>query len=78
MVLTAAQTTAFFENANQMAIPTATVAQLGNEGITTVDDLIDFDEDSLKQIAENLRRPGGRIPDPTPGAPAGAVRIYTM
>ena len=27
-------------------------------------DLADFDKDSLVQIADNLRRPGGRIPDP--------------
>ena len=64
MVLTNAQTTAFFQNANQMAIPVQTVAQLHNEGITTVPDLVDFDKDSLRQIADNLRRPGGRIQDP--------------
>ena len=71
MVLTASQTTAFFENANQMAIPHATVIQLQNEGILTVADLVDFDKDTLSQIAENLRRPGGRIPDPNPAAPTG-------
>ena len=73
MVLTAAQTANFFEQANQMAIPLATLIQLGNEGILTVGDLVDFDKDSLAQIASNLRRPGGRIPDPTPGAAAGAT-----
>ena len=73
MVLTVAQTTAFFENANQMAIPHATVMQLHNEGITAVDDLAEFDSDSLAQIASNIRRPGGRIPDPTPSAPPGAT-----
>ena len=72
MVLTAAQTTAFFENANQMAIPRATVIQLSREGITTVGDLSDFDKSTMAQVSENLRRPGGRIPDPTPGAAAGA------
>ena len=39
MVLTAAQTTAFFEGADQMGIPHDTVVQLQTEGITTVDDL---------------------------------------
>jgi hypothetical protein len=73
MVLTAAQTTAFFESADQMSIPNATVIQLQNEGIETVDDLIDFDKDTLQQVADNLRRPGGRIPDPTPGAAPGAT-----
>ena len=73
MVLTNAQITAFFEGANQMAIPHDTVVQLGHEGMRTVGDLVDFDKDSLAQIASNLRRPGGRIPDPTPGAVAGAT-----
>ena len=73
MVFTTAQTVAFFENANQMAIPRATVLELANEGIVTVADLVDFDKESFKQIADNLRRPGGRIPDPTPGAAPGAT-----
>ena len=38
MVLTAAQTTAFFENADQMGVQHATVVQLALEGIQTVDD----------------------------------------
>ena len=56
-----------------MAIPHATAIQLQNEGILTVADLVDFDKDTLSQIAENLRRPGGRIPDPNPAAPAGTT-----
>jgi hypothetical protein len=73
MVLTNAQTTAFFEQDAQMGIPNETVIQLQAEGISTVDDLIDFDKDTLQQVADNLRRPGGRVPDPTPGAAAGAT-----
>ena len=73
MVLTGAQTTLFFEAAAQMGIPHATVIQLQNEGISTVDDLTDFDKDGLQQVADNLRRPGGRIPDPTQGAAQGAT-----
>ena len=57
MVLTVAQTTAFFENAAQMAIPNATVVQLVTEGIDSVDDLSEFDKDTIQQIASNLRRP---------------------
>ena len=72
MVLTAAQTTTFFEHADQMGIPHTTVVQLRAEGIEAVTDLVDFDKDSLQQLADNLRRPGGRVPDPNPGAPAGA------
>ena len=71
MVLTAAQTTAFFENAAQMGIPHATVVQMASEGIATVDDLADFDKDALKQLAENLRKPPGRIPDPNAVVPQG-------
>ena len=73
MVLTNGQVTAFFEFDAQMGIPHATVIQLQAEGITSVDDLIDFDKDTLQQVADNLRRPGGRIPDPTPNAAAGAT-----
>jgi hypothetical protein len=57
MVLTAAQMTAFFENAQQIAIPNATVVQLVSEGINTVDDLAEFDKDTINQIASNLCRP---------------------
>ena len=53
MVLTVTQTTAFFENPGQMAIPHATRVQLAVEGITTVDDLLDFDKDLLDQVASN-------------------------
>ena len=73
MPLTAAQTTAFLENDAQMGIPHATVIQLRQEGITNVDDLTDFDKDTLEQIAANLRRPAGRVQDPTPGAVRGAT-----
>ena len=36
MVLTAAQTTAFFRNEDQMGIPQETFPRLANEGIVTV------------------------------------------
>ena len=73
MVLTAAQTTAFFESPDQMGIPHATMVQVQQEGIQSVADLADFEKESLQQLAENLRKPGGRIPDPDPNAPAGAT-----
>ena len=47
MVLTKAQTTAFFENATQMAIPHATVVKLNQEGISDVSDLSEFDKSSI-------------------------------
>ena len=71
MVLTVAQTTAFFESPDQMGIPHATMVQMQQEGIQPVADLADFEKDSLQQLADNLRKPGGRIPDPN--APVGAT-----
>ena len=68
MVLTVAQMTTFFEHADQMGIPHATVIQLCAEGIEAVADLADFDKESLQQLAVNLRHPGGHVPDPNPGA----------
>ena len=68
MVLTAAQTTAFFESPDQMGIPHATMVQMQQEGIQSVADLADFEKQSLQQLADNLRKPGGRVPDPDPNA----------
>ena len=36
--------------------------------VRTVDDLVAFEKDTIQQVADSLRRPGGRIPDPTPNA----------
>ena len=55
MVLTGAQRTAFFENQDQMGIPHVTMVQLQHEGIHSVADLVDFDKDSLHQLADSLR-----------------------
>ena len=56
-----------------MGIPHTTVLQSQLEGISAVDDLADFNKDSLKQLADNLHHPGGCIPDPNPMAVAGAT-----
>ena len=56
-----------------MAIPAATVAQLANEGIATVLDLTEFDKETFKQVVDNLRNPGGRVPNPDPGAAPGST-----
>ena len=61
MVLTAAQTTSFFTDDAQLGIPPATFTQMNAEGIEFADDLVDFDKDALKQLADNLRRPGGAV-----------------
>jgi hypothetical protein len=68
MVLTAAQTAAFFQEEAQMGIPNPTVVQMQAEGITNVQDLVDFDKECVQQLADHLRRPGGRVPDPNPNA----------
>ena len=72
MVFTGAQTTAFFENNAQMAIPHDTVIAMEDEGIEMVEDLAEFDKDTFKAMADNLRNPGGRIPNPDPNASAGS------
>ena len=60
-----------------MALPLATSTELANEGIVSVEDLAEVDGDIIKQIATNMRRPGGNIPCPTigraNGAPAGTT-----
>ena len=59
MVLTTAQVTAFFEGATQMAMPHKTRSQLQSKGITDPSDLVDFTEETMTTISQNLRRPGG-------------------
>ena len=49
------------------------MVQMQLEGIQSIADLADFEKDCLQQLADNLRKPGGRIPDPDPNAPAGAT-----
>ena len=56
-----------------MGIPHNTVIQLQDEGILSVNDLTDFNKDSLSQLADNLRKPGGQVPDPNPNAASGAT-----
>ena len=73
MELTAAQMATFFKDDEQMGILHTTVIQLQTEGITTVGDLADFEKDSLQQLGDNLHCPGGRIPDPSTNAAAGAT-----
>ena len=48
MVLTAAQTKAFFESPDQMWIPHATMVQMQLEGIQSIADLADFEKEFLQ------------------------------
>jgi len=73
MVLSAAQTTAFW--ATEMALSAATRVQLGQEGITDIADLAEIDSENLKQIADNLQRPAGTIVDPNDAAGVRLIPI---
>ena len=73
MVLTAAQTTTFFEHADQMGIPHATVLSYNPKESILVSDLADFNTTSLKQLADNLRCPDGCVLDPNPAAQPGST-----
>ena len=69
MVFTVAQTTNFF--LNKIGIPQETYTQLQAEGGTTIDDLGMMNGKAINAIADNLRKPADRIPNPYPGAPVG-------
>ena len=56
------QLRSFFHADNHMAIPVVKIVQLVQEGIEHSDDLQDFYKYSLKDVANNIRNPGGRIP----------------
>eukprot|EP00957_Ditylum_brightwellii_P013619 1027487-Ditylum_brightwellii.AAC.1 len=44
-----------------MEVSKETLAQLGLEGIKKVKDLAEFSKDNWKQVAEKLKRLGGRL-----------------
>ena len=48
MVITAAQTTAFFSEPGQMALPAATPIAIAQEGLKDIADLVEFNERCLK------------------------------
>ena len=56
-----------------MGIPDETVVQSGNEGVATIEDLVDFEKDTIQQVADSLMRPGRRILEPTPNTAPGAT-----
>lgn len=64
MVFDAAQTASFFTDADQMALPQTTLLGLLDEGIQEPSDLGEFHDEDLKQVANNLRKPSGTIPNP--------------
>ena len=63
MVLTNVQILAFFTNANQMALPPATVTKLAEKGILSPANLSEFKFKAMSRIANSLPRPGGWVID---------------
>ena len=57
MPLTPLQTTQFFTQGTQMAIPAATMAAINNEGIVNVEDLEGIEKDDIETMAKNFRSP---------------------
>ena len=55
MPLTAAQLTAFFTQAGQMGLTAEQLRALANEGLTTVNDFMDFKKEELLVAFKNLR-----------------------
>ena len=56
-----------------MGIHDDTVVQLIVEGITRSDDVEEFDNETLKQVAKNLHHPAGQTPEPDATAGPGAT-----
>ena len=54
--LTVNEVELFFTEASQMALPSRTWTKLQEEGIITPGDLVDFDDKTLKQAADNVRK----------------------
>ena len=63
MVLNAAQTTAFVESPDQMGIPWC---KCNKKEFNRLLILQIFEKQSVQLLADNLRKPGGRVPDPDP------------
>ena len=61
MVQTNAQNRTFFEGAAYMYIDSRTVTDMAAEGLHNYDDVVEFDQDIIKAVAAQLRRPGGTI-----------------
>ncbi len=77
-MFTTAQMMAFFMDAAQMAVPLAMRVQLVVEGVATVDNLMEFDDDTLKQLFENLKKPGGTIPAPGARGVVIATPVFVL
>ena len=73
MVITGSQFTALFDEIFYVEILHETRIKLQEEGIRDIDNLVNFDKDTLEQVADNLQHPGGHVPDPYCGATRGST-----
>ena len=73
MVFTVNQTRSFFTEPDQMAVDALTLPGLAQEGISRIDDLEDFTEEDIKQVANNLRKPAGTMANPNAAEPPTAL-----
>ena len=55
-----------------------TVIQLQAEGIMTVGDIAGFEKVSLRQQADILHCPGGKLPNPSPNAAGATIPMLTF
>ena len=69
MVLTNAHNRTLFEGAAYMSIESRTVTDMASEGFHNYNDVAEFDQDMIKAVAAQLRRPGGTIEDPNDVVP---------
>ena len=67
---TPAQVTTFF--VDYLKVDGFTRQRLVDEGIENPEDLFHFNEDMIKQVDRNLRKPNGEMVDPSPTAEANA------
>ena len=68
MVLTAGQITSFFEDNDQCGLTNRTkISSLNAEGISTIDDLAEWEDEDWDQWASNCKRPDKTV-DPNNAA----------
>ena len=79
MVWTTDQKERFYKNASQMSITSdRTIVQLVIDDFDDPDDLVDFDEESLKQLVEMYHNPGGTKTDPDDEDSTIPMRPYQL
>ena len=83
--LTEAEVNHFFNV--EIGIPELTMVKLREEGIERPENLVEFNSEDVKGIAEALRKPGGLVPSsgnarasmiPAPGAWIGARALIRL